>query len=85
MNAETITRQLVTLKTEFGKVDRIPDGYETKLLDLLDRAPRAALEMIVGARIDFCWMPAANRLMKNFGMTWEQVLNLEAQVERGAS
>lgn len=60
-------------KAEWATVDRIPMDAANKLIDLLDRAPKDALIIMVRERINFMYWPARRRLAEDHGMTDAQI------------
>jgi hypothetical protein len=64
----TITQQLEIIATTLSKVETISADNADRLLNLLDRAPQDALQMLVDRKVKFCWMPAKRRLADKFGV-----------------
>jgi hypothetical protein len=58
----TISQQLDFIADTFASMETIPMNAAEKALDLLDRAPKEALEMLVARKVKFLWMPANRRL-----------------------
>ena len=63
----TIQKQLEQLATIMQARETIPASAAEKFLDLLDKAPKEALEMLVSRKVKFLWMPAKRRLVEKFG------------------
>ena len=71
------TNQLIAeLKTNFETVETISSEHARRLIDILNMAPREALEIMVRERIKFCWMPARMRLVTEYDMSWDEVREL---------
>jgi hypothetical protein len=64
----SIQQQLDAIANAFAAQQTIPFSVAEKALDLLDKAPREALEMIVERKVKFLWMPAKRRLQESFGV-----------------
>jgi hypothetical protein len=64
----TIKQQLEAIAEAFGAKQSISFDAAEKALDLLDKAPREALELLVARRVSFLWMPARRRLREKFGV-----------------
>jgi hypothetical protein len=58
----TITQQLDFIADAFAARETIPMSAAEKALELLDRAPKEALQMLVDRKVKFLWMPANRRL-----------------------
>ena len=52
------------LERAFGSLQAIPANRATQLIELLERAPTAALKVIAARRIKFCWM-IAQRILRD--------------------
>ena len=50
------------LESIFAQVQTISTDHAERLLNLLDKAPDEALQILVDRKIKFCWMPAQRRL-----------------------
>lgn len=50
------------LESIFAQVQTISTDHAERLLNLLDKAPNEALQILVDRKIKFCWMPAQRRL-----------------------
>jgi len=75
MNAQ-VQEMVGTLKEQFDGVERVSFEAANKLLDILDEAPREALEILVKERVKFCWRPAMLRLGLHYGMTMHEIKSL---------
>jgi hypothetical protein len=64
----TIKQQLEAIAEAFGAKQSISFDAAEKALDLLDNAPKEALELLVARRVAFLWMPAKRRLREKFGV-----------------
>jgi hypothetical protein len=64
----TIKQQLEAIAQAFESKQSLSCDAAEKVLDLLDKAPKEALELLVARRVKFLWMPARRRLRENFGV-----------------
>ena len=60
----TIQKQLEELAGILQACETVPMSFVEKSLNLLDKAPREALQMLVDRKVKFLWMPAKTRLAK---------------------
>lgn len=60
-------KRVLELAERFGKMETIPVEHAERLIKHLEGAPTVALEMIVLARVKFCWL-IAKRILKDRGV-----------------
>ena len=58
----TIAQQLEIIASKFASVDSLPVDIAERALQLLDEAPKDALQLIVDRKVKFLWIPANRRL-----------------------
>jgi hypothetical protein len=63
----TIKEQLEAIAQAFEVRQTISFDAAEKVLGLLDKAPKEALELLVARRVKFLWIPAKRRLVEKFG------------------
>jgi hypothetical protein len=65
---ETMITQLEQLADEFGAMDTIPVGHADKLIAIMDKAPREALEMLAERNVKFL-APLARIRLERMALT----------------